>query len=553
MFTTDPCGAAGGPVSDDFHSTTLNTSLWTVVNPLGDGTVSLNGTHAVLTVPPTITHDGWMSGDQKLRIMQAINDVDFEVEAKFDSPRFKFPDQAEGIIVENNSANYMRFEFIHDCNDTYIFAATIANNVPNAIIQTIIPDGSPSRWLRVRRVGSTWTESWSTDGLNYTVATTFTYALTVTKIGPAVTNSAINGNPAPAFTSYVDYFFNAASPIVPQDGVSASPQVGPMINVWYGDNQTFGQNGIPQEWVNIMGNVSSPRGVASLTYSLNGGAQQALAVPPNTNPVPSPRLAEPGDFNAEIDYTSLNPGTNTVVLTATDNAGNTSQHTVTIHYVSGQTWPSTYSVNWSTAPSIQSVVQPVDGNWQIQSDGTVRTVDPGYDRLLDLGDVNTWSDYVVTTQVTIYAVDSCSYGWGVGLISGWKGATTSNDGVIAPDQPRSGHTFDGACGYGAVQAPSVAPYTFLYTNTPAAWETILADQNGSPVPLTLGVAYMFKFQVQKNGSGGSTYSMKVWQVGTSEPAAWNLQANGPLSQGSLLLWAYMCDVSFGQVNVTALP
>ena len=34
-FTTGSCGSSSGPTSDDFHSTSLNTSLWTVVNPLG--------------------------------------------------------------------------------------------------------------------------------------------------------------------------------------------------------------------------------------------------------------------------------------------------------------------------------------------------------------------------------------------------------------------------------------------------------------------------------------------------------------------------------------
>jgi four helix bundle protein len=68
----------------------------------------------------------------------------------------------------------------------------------------------------------------------------------------------------------------------------------PTFNIWYGNNQTFGQNGIPQQWVNILGNVSSPQGIGSLSYSLNGGAAQALAVLPNTPPVPSPRLTEVG-------------------------------------------------------------------------------------------------------------------------------------------------------------------------------------------------------------------------------------------------------------------
>jgi hypothetical protein len=55
----------------------------------------------------------------------------------------------------------------------------------------------------------------------------------------------------------------------------ALPQV-PIIKVWYGDNQVFGQNGIPQTWVNVLGNASARSGIARIVYSLNGGPKQQL-------------------------------------------------------------------------------------------------------------------------------------------------------------------------------------------------------------------------------------------------------------------------------------
>ena len=169
-------------------------------------------------------------------------------------------------------------------------------------------------------------------------------------------------NPAPQFTAQVDYFFNTAAPISPADGGLPAPPNTPLISVWYGDNQTFGQNGIPQTWVNILGNVSAPSGISSITYSLNGGAEQSLWI--GQDPV---RLVDPGDFNAEIAYSSLVSGTNTVRFTATALSGATSQHTVTVNYASGHVWPSTYSINWSGVTNIQSVAQIVDGQWALQS------------------------------------------------------------------------------------------------------------------------------------------------------------------------------------------
>ena len=62
-----------------------------------------------------------------------------------------------------------------------------------------------------------------------------------------------NNDPAPSFTAAVDYFFNTASPISPTDGGLPKPPNQPVFNVWYGDNQTFGQHGVAQQWVNILG------------------------------------------------------------------------------------------------------------------------------------------------------------------------------------------------------------------------------------------------------------------------------------------------------------
>ncbi|MCU1257297.1 MAG: putative Fibronectin type protein [Bryobacterales bacterium] len=77
--------APGAPVSDEFNSTVLNTSLWTLTNPAG-GTFSLNGTNLLLSVPGGATHDPTVSGsDNAVRMMQTIANVDFDVIVKFDS------------------------------------------------------------------------------------------------------------------------------------------------------------------------------------------------------------------------------------------------------------------------------------------------------------------------------------------------------------------------------------------------------------------------------------------------------------------------------------
>ena len=48
---------AGPPVTDNFNTPTLNTSLWTFVNPVGNGSFSMTGTQLQLNVPAGSNHD----------------------------------------------------------------------------------------------------------------------------------------------------------------------------------------------------------------------------------------------------------------------------------------------------------------------------------------------------------------------------------------------------------------------------------------------------------------------------------------------------------------
>ena len=49
--------------------------------------------------------------------------------------------------------------------------------------------------------------------------------------------------------------------------VRAQQRTGPpVIDIWYGTSQVFGNPGLAQRWVNILGNVSDPDGIQDLTY-----------------------------------------------------------------------------------------------------------------------------------------------------------------------------------------------------------------------------------------------------------------------------------------------
>src|SRR5262249_48591150 len=98
----------GPPVSDAFNAASLNTSLWTF---LGNGSCSLNGSDLLLTAPGGSNHDPSFGGaDNAIRVLQGVNSSDFTVEVKFDSiPTVRY--QFEGILIDQDSANYLRFQF----------------------------------------------------------------------------------------------------------------------------------------------------------------------------------------------------------------------------------------------------------------------------------------------------------------------------------------------------------------------------------------------------------------------------------------------------------
>lgn len=328
-------------------------------------------------------------------------------------------------------------------------------------------------------------------------------------------------------------------PIVAYDGplAPATPAAtdAPAITVWNGNNQTFGQLGTPQQWINILGNVT---GATTLTYSLNGGLQRSLSIGSDGT-----RLYGAGDFNIELDYSTLKvlPETNTVTIVAANGAA-TDVEVVTVSYQPGiiPSLPST--TDWSVLPSVQAGAQAVDGQWSING-GKVGPTVPGYDRLLAIGDMS-WKDYEVTVPITVHSLNTndLSNSAGVGLIARWRGHFQ-----VGSEQPAAGWR-------------KLGTLTWFRWNQAqeGAWE--MRGNGGSYLvqstqkPLEFGKTYIFKLSVQSSTLQGepSTYRFKVWESGQPEPMQWFMKSVGSLNEpdtGSLLLVAHQAMVSFGNVTV----
>ncbi len=636
-------------VSDDFNAYNLKTSLWTFTDPMGDATLTLNGTGTSsatlsLTVPAGASHELWTTGYDIPRIMQPAPNTDFEVEVKFQSDVTQLY-QMQGVVVEQDSANLLRIEYNSAGAGVNIFAASFSGGLGSPVTRLSSALGTLTQplYLRINRTGSNWTISYSTDGNVWTPAGNFAHTMTVNKIGVFAGNSG--GGAAPAHTAVVDYFFNTVSPVSPEDPGSVVDNTGPLvydvkvvpagtglrvtwktdepatgsvefgktltyeggaqshlgtgithevvlsdltpgtlynvritsndnhpnnatttgnfiattvaaatIDVWYGKSQTFGSVGNPQRNADILGNVSGPRRVVSLSYTLNGGASKDLSIGPDGH-----LLELPGDFKINLPYASLQNGANTVVITAIDSLSALSRDTVTVIRAASAVWPLPYAVNWSGSTSLTDSAQVVDGKWERTGQGA-HIIQSGYDRDIVIGDT-TWTDYEVSAELTVHRIDSTAEafdpgngGPAIGIMLRWVGHTDNPIFTPPITQPLTGYLPLGAIGW--------YHWRNAFASTDSnRWELngnnlTLRDANADPSnALLYDTKYVLKMQVATVAGSQGFYRLKFWQAGLAEPDSWllsGLESATDPQYGSILILAHHVEATIGRVTVTPL-
>ncbi len=315
----------------------------------------------------------------------------------------------------------------------------------------------------------------------------------------------------------------------------------PAVDFWYGDTQSFGHLGNPQNWVNLVGNISFAQGSdLTIEYSLNGASSKRLVVGPDNR-----RLIGAGDFNIGIDYSDLNEGANLVHIAVSKNGEQLASKTATINYTSGRTWPFPYYADWGQLSSIQNVgdiAQVVDGLWELEPEG-IRVVQSGYDLTIAIGDESWPSDYEVTVPFIAYEAFS-----GIGFAIGWQGHT----GTQNPPKEWPLQSLAWLRGAKNGNPPSLEILTY---GGLIEWEVIQPDtQFIRPVSNS---NYYLKGTLKARSvalanSGLSRTYVKFWQDGESEPNDWMISADVPTRKGSVLLVAYNVDMTFGNVSVDAL-
>jgi hypothetical protein len=79
-----------------------------------------------------------------------------------------------------------------------------------------VPEQLQPMYMRIVREGDKWTQLYSYNGTTWTENVSFTHEITVEQVGVFAGNTPYKGQ-TPAHTALIDYFFNTASPIVPED------------------------------------------------------------------------------------------------------------------------------------------------------------------------------------------------------------------------------------------------------------------------------------------------------------------------------------------------
>lgn len=200
--------------SDDFTGSSLNSSLWNFIDPKGDGGYGMNGSELLLTVPAGSNHDSSQGGgDNAARVVQSVQNLDFIIEAKFDSIP-ALPSQTEGLLVDQDISNFLSFQ-LQSTGDSVVAGVSRVSSKTKTDLASVtisIPAGTTSLWLRVQRAGDTWTETWSVDGSAYNTAASFTQVLTVADVGLFSGNYNAADGAQPSFTASVDYFMGQPVP-----------------------------------------------------------------------------------------------------------------------------------------------------------------------------------------------------------------------------------------------------------------------------------------------------------------------------------------------------
>ncbi|MEM9325854.1 MAG: hypothetical protein AAGA85_09365 [Bacteroidota bacterium] len=319
------------------------------------------------------------------------------------------------------------------------------------------------------------------------------------------------------------------------------------IDIWYGSEQVFGEPGLAQRWINILGQATAPNGLRSLAYSLNGSKAERLTWGSDLH-----RLAKLGDFNVDLDTSDLKTGWNELEIVAEDSIGNKAKAKVRIDFRrSGDPWPLPFEIKWREVDRLQDIVQIVDGSWYLTKEG-VRNQDVYYDRMLAFGDAS-WINYEVVTSVTFHSFTPPVPGPPTYNVSHaaiavyWPG-----HGVDERQPHRQWYPLGATAEFRLTQDLDSCRWR-IFDGPKPEHENFYSEQEMADYrSIKLNTAYGMKHRVTDLGGDSTMYQVKLWDLNIPEPVDWDFTAverQQNIRSGGAGLLAHNTEVTFGDVRV----
>ena len=172
---------------------------WTQYDPLGGCSFGTSVGNLSIAVPSGVKRDLWTDDKNAPRLLQLCGNTDFTIDVKLVST-MSVNGLAQGIIIEQDHNNFIRFSINRASTNNRAFVASIEGSASTLFVSTTI-SGANQPYIRVERAGDQWKFLTSVDGINYTTWVTFAKAITVSNAGLTALVPASTG-----FTALFDYF-----------------------------------------------------------------------------------------------------------------------------------------------------------------------------------------------------------------------------------------------------------------------------------------------------------------------------------------------------------
>lgn len=198
-----------GLVNDAFGDGSIG-AHWTFKQPKGDGTAVESGGVLTMAVPAGVDHDQFGGNRSANVLYQTVtSNGDFQIRVQLGAAQPTTNFQTAGFLVENPETNggssadgqirWLRCDRLFS-SQPRLFASTCTVTTNTQRLNTVLS----TTWLELERATNQWTLRSSTDGVTFTDRATWSFTMTVERVGLLCGNAT--GGSSPAYTETFDNF-----------------------------------------------------------------------------------------------------------------------------------------------------------------------------------------------------------------------------------------------------------------------------------------------------------------------------------------------------------